>query len=74
MISSTSSTDINVHTVLICVSRQPASVVPRPEVMGRARALADPEYPSAAVIEYLTQQIIAGIFGELGSDLEKYQD
>ena len=76
MISSTSSTDINVRTVLLCVCRQPRSVVPRPEVVARGQVLAAaPDYPSTAEIECLTREIIAVMrLAARYSDLNRNQD
>lgn len=64
MTSSTSSTGINVRTVCLFVSA-PAHVAPsglRAGVVGLAQVLAaNPDYPTTAMIEYLTRQVIAAI-------------
>jgi hypothetical protein len=77
MISSTSSfsTDTNVRTVFDFIAKPPGLAPPcrPPGTGGRLQSFADdPDYPSAAMIEYLTRQIIAAIiFGDPDSSFGK---
>lgn len=64
IISLTSSTDINLRTVLLCVSREPRLLGAdlRVGAVGRGSLLAaDPDYPSEAVIRQLMRQILAAM-------------
>ncbi len=64
MITSTSSTHHHVYTVLLYAPsprRRPTPAL-APESIAWARGLvANPDYPTAAVIRYLTRQVIAAI-------------
>lgn len=76
MLTSTSSTYINIRTVFRFGAGPFRSVLPElgGEVVRRAEFLAaDPDYPSAAVIRCLTRRIIAAILTAGGNSASEKQ-